>query len=227
MIGILLGLGSAIFNATWNTLIGALNKKSSQLQVAMYNCLFAFLFILPFLIGQGLNVKSNIFWLVLVVFVIIDSIAMLLYIKAIHISGVSKTVPLLSFTPVLVILIGFVFLKEIPTLIAVLGVLLVILGAYFLNIKQYNLGFFEPILEIFKDKGTKYMFIVAVLFAIDAMLFKLGQIYSDQLTIVSMYLLFEGLIFFAVINYNKKQKKKSIKLDFKTLVTLLLLLLLV
>ncbi|HYN22423.1 MAG TPA: DMT family transporter, partial [Thermoanaerobaculia bacterium] len=68
--------------------------------------------------------------------VVLNVFANLMFFAALRISPLSVTIPLLSFTPVFTALLGIPMLGEIPSLIQGLGILLVVAGAFGLNLRS-------------------------------------------------------------------------------------------
>jgi drug/metabolite transporter (DMT)-like permease len=66
----------------------------------------------------------------------LNAIAHLASTRALKLADVSLVTPLLIFSPVFTVLIAAVFLGEIPSLLGMLGVSLVIVGAYWLNYRS-------------------------------------------------------------------------------------------
>ncbi|MBD3203171.1 hypothetical protein GF327_02675 [Candidatus Woesearchaeota archaeon] len=81
-----------------------------------------------------------------------------LYYRAVFISGLSHTMPLLSFTPVFVSIIGIFILNESLNIFSVLNILMIVSGAYVLNISRFKQGIFEPFAYIFRKKGVQVVF---------------------------------------------------------------------
>jgi drug/metabolite transporter (DMT)-like permease len=204
----LLGLSSALFNALDNILISSSKKNYDAISFLNGKLLMMFLIFLPIIFFNGININSNSFWLVLFLAILVDGIGSIGYVEALQISGVTHTVPLLSLTPLFVLLTGL-FVNEIPTPMASLAVFLIVIGVYTLNISKNKEGFFEPFLFIFKEKGTLLMFIVAIVFSLNAVLFKLGIEYSDLIT--TMFLVVVGeLVLYSIYNTIKKNHVVSI-----------------
>ena len=74
----------------------------------------------------------------------LDIIALLLYMKAIKVSPLSLTLPFLSLTPVFLIGTSYIILGERPDRSGFIGIVLVVIGAYLLNVHTISKGFFEP-----------------------------------------------------------------------------------
>src|SRR3989338_6090569 len=103
---------------------------------------------------------------------ILEMIAIILYVKAIKISGLAITVPFLSFTPVFLTIISWIFLNEIPSLLGASGIFLIFLGSYIIKTEGRFISF-QPIRSLFRDKGSIYMLIAAFLYAVVTPLYKI------------------------------------------------------
>jgi uncharacterized membrane protein len=72
-------------------------------------------------------------------------------------------------------------LGEYPSRVGIFGVLLIVAGAYILNIKQYKVGYLEPFKSIIREKGSRLMLIVAVIYSIGSNIDKIGITNSSPL----------------------------------------------
>ncbi len=113
------------------------------------------------------------FWMALVVGGGLNILATLLYIRAISISDLSITLPLLSFTPVFLLLTSPLMVGDIPTLPGYCGVLLIFAGSYLLGIKDRS-TIFSPLTAIVKDPGARLMLVVALIWSVAANMDKIG-----------------------------------------------------
>jgi len=89
-------------------------------------------------------------------------IANILFVRSVTLSPLSKTIPLLSLTPVFTAIIGYFFLGEFLSLFQWLGVSFVVLGILWLytpDKKAFNL--FAIWQNFIAEKGAKYMCYVA------------------------------------------------------------------
>ncbi|MCH8329363.1 MAG: EamA family transporter, partial [Nanoarchaeota archaeon] len=108
------------------------------------------------------------FWIALSIFIPLEVSAWILYVKSIRNADLSLVVPFLSLTPVFLVFTSFVMLGELPTIMGFFGILMVVFGAYTLNLKDFKKGILEPFKAIFKEKSCVYMIIVALLFSVTA-----------------------------------------------------------
>ena len=103
-------------------------------------------YILPGILSAVCNVTANIF-----------------FIRAVFASPLSKTVPLLSLTPVLTALIGFFFLGEMLAVAQWGGIFLAVLGILWLYVPPEKIFGFAKVWKNFtSEPGAKYMCVTAL-----------------------------------------------------------------
>lgn len=161
------------------------------------------------------------FWVALAATIPFEVLAWIFYIKSIKISQISLIMPLLSFTPAFLVVISFLMLGELPSLIGLLGIFLVVAGAYVLNLKNLNGGVFGNIFEPFKlilmEKGALYMLIVAFLFSITSSLSKIMVQNSSALFTSSVYLIAMAFSFFVIASFASGKRIFQLKSNFRSL----------
>lgn len=119
------------------------------------------------------------FWLTLAVSSLANTLATLLGLRALNYSDISKTVPMLAFTPAFLLLTGHFILGEFPERQGVLGVLLIVSGAYLLNVDDFRKSWFAPIAALFREKGPPLMLLAAFMLSICASADKIGTRFSS------------------------------------------------
>lgn len=119
------------------------------------------------------------FWLTVVSLLPLEIIALILYIKAIRLSPLSVTVPFLALSPVFIIFIAFVFLGEMPDRSGILGIVLITIGAYTLNVSASKQGVFGPVKAVVKEPGSMLMLVVAVIYSVTSTLGKIAVQHSS------------------------------------------------
>ncbi|MCP4264439.1 MAG: DMT family transporter [Candidatus Brocadiaceae bacterium] len=155
------------------------------------------IFIIPFIDIPELDV---VFFVATFLSLPLDIIAVLLYMKAIKVSPLSLTLPFLSLTPIFLIGTSYIILGEKPDKSGFFGVILVVIGAYLLNVHTISRGFFEPFRAIAKEKGSVLMIIVAFVFSVGACLGKIAVQHSDPIFFSVTYALLLSLILFLIIS---------------------------
>ncbi len=134
----------------------------------------------------------------------LDIVALLLYMKAIKVSPLSLTLPFLSLTPVFLIGTSYIILGESPDQSGFIGIILVVIGAYLLNVHTISQGLLAPFKAITKEKGSVLMIIVAFIFSIGACLGKIAIQHSNTVFFSVIYVFLLSLILFIVISFKSK-----------------------
>ncbi len=144
-----------------------------------------FLFLAFFFIARPSLDRT--FWLSLLLMIPLEIAAILLYVKAIKLSPLSLTVPFLAISPVFIILIAFLILGEVPDKSGLLGILLIVMGAYLLNIKTTKEDLLGPIRAIRRERGSLLMIIVALIYSVTATLGKVAVQHSSPIFLGIFY----------------------------------------
>ena len=159
-------------------------------------------FLIPFLEIPELD---SVFYMAMFLAIPLDIVALLLYMKAIKVSPLSLTLPFLSLTPVFLIGTSYIILGERPDKSGLIGIVLVVIGAYLLNIHTISQGFLEPFKAITKEQGSVLMIIVAFTFSIGACIGKIAVQHSDPIFFSVIYSFLLSFFLFMVISFRNKQ----------------------
>lgn len=135
---------------------------------------FALPFLLPVLFFVDVPAFTYEFWKALIISGSINLVVTIIYVKALKYSELSNTVPLLTFTPLFILLTAPIVVGEFPSTTGLFGIMLIVSGAYVLKLKERHHGHFEPFKALLKDKGARYMLVVAFLWSITSVYDKVG-----------------------------------------------------
>ncbi|RQD64585.1 MAG: EamA family transporter [Desulfonatronovibrio sp. MSAO_Bac4] len=168
----------SFLTAVCEALKDGLCKKSLQ-QYDVFTISWAWkVFSLPFIIPLIFfvpipEVIPREFWVALLTGGGLNILATLLYIRAISLSDLSITLPLLSFTPVFLLITSPIMVGDIPAPLGFAGVFLIFLGSYILGIKDRT-TIFSPLQAIVKEPGARLMLMVALIWSVAANIDKIG-----------------------------------------------------
>ena len=113
--------------------------------------------------------------------VLLVTLCMWLYFRALQVSPLSVCIPFLAFTPVFLIFTGWVLLRELPALLKLLGVVLIVVGSLVMHWRQFAVSWTTPFRTIVEEKGSRYMLMVAFIFSVtnplDKKLVQMSDIY--------------------------------------------------
>lgn len=114
------------------------------------------------------------FWEAILARLILDSLAFTLYVKALQLSPLSLTVPMLSLQT-LFVLVTQLFINHLrPTLLGVVGVTVVVCGVYLLHFDHDTKHLLSPFRAIWKEKGVALTVIASVIWSFVVAFQKMG-----------------------------------------------------
>jgi len=186
-------LFTALLQAVKDVFIKRTVRRVHCLVVCWSYCVLTVLFLAPALAYVGIPETGSEFWSALVVSGVLNTIAFVLYFKALQSSDLSLTVPMLTFTPLFMLLTSPILAGEFPTRMGPLGMLLIVTGSYVLNVRRLQKGFFAPFKLLFHHKGPKLMFLVALIWSVTANYDKIGLEQSSP-----VFWLFAAFLFIAL-----------------------------
>lgn len=137
----------------------------------------------------------------------LELIATILYMKALQNSPLSIVAPLFAFSPAFILITGPIFLGEYTSVTGALGVLVIVVGAYLLNVSQVKMGYWEPFKSLSKERGARYMIGAALLFSITANMGRLGVTNSSPAFFGASYFTIIALILLIPVLRRKEFKR--------------------
>ncbi|MEG4322983.1 MULTISPECIES: EamA family transporter [unclassified Microcoleus] len=178
MTWLIFGILTAFFEAVKDVFCKQNLKKNDEYVVAWSLAFFSALFLVPFLFFikiPQLNPQLNPqFWIALSIGGSINAVTAILYIKAIKLSDLSLTVPLVALTPLFMLLTSPLIVGEYPNFFDCIGICFIVTGSYLLNIKEKSQGYLAPFKALLHQPGPKLMLIVAFLWSITSNFDKIG-----------------------------------------------------
>lgn len=154
------------------------------------------LLLLPLLLMQPMPVLATEFWYWAAALVPLEVTAMLLYSQAIRDTSLSLTLPYLAFTPVFNTLTGYILLQERVSVTGFAGILLVVFGAWLLNLehaKGERFNVLAPFRAIITERGSRLMLITAALYSITSVLGKGALAYTTPVFFGTLYYVVIGI----------------------------------
>lgn len=216
MTWLILGLLTAIFYALFHISNKKYVAKSDAEYFAYIILIFSAAAAIPLIFLLKEKIILNHYWLIGMVFVgIVIWITRVLYSTSLKITEISKTVPLLTITPLFTLIIAMVWLKEFPSLMGICGILVLVSGVYIFNCRKGQGSLFEPFKLIFRDKGALLMFTVALIYGVGSVIDKFVVNHSTPLSVVLFSSAFAG--FFQTIYLVARDKNNFIQKAKKTI----------
>lgn len=114
MTWLILGILTAFCEAVKDVLGKQNLQKSDEYVVAWSFSFFSVIFLIPWVLSTGIPPLNSQFWLALLIGGGINAVTALLYIKAIKLSDLSLTLPLVALTPLFMLLTSPLMVGEYP-----------------------------------------------------------------------------------------------------------------
>ena len=210
----------AVLNPIFDSLKGVFSKKASKrvdpLLVSWFNNLIPLILFAPVLFFIDLQFNYR-FFEALFISGIINITAAILYHRAISDGDISVVVPMLSFTPLFLLFLSPLIVGEFPDFWGLIGTILIISGSYLLNVNLKKQSILEPLKSLFKERGTRYMLIIAFIWAISANYDKRGIEASSILQYLVFINLFATIGTTVYVFSKRKITAPALKLGFKNL----------
>jgi uncharacterized membrane protein len=167
---------------------------------------FSLFFLLPLLFFIKIPSLNYHFFLALIAGGFINIIAFILYTKAINIADLSVTVPLVSSTPLFLLFTSPFIVHEYATFADVIGIILIVVGAYFLNFKTKEKNYLAPLQSLLTNRGSQYMLGVAFLWSFSANIDKVGVQNSSTIFWAISNYAFIAIFLFPIAIYKSKSR---------------------
>lgn len=206
----------ALLNAFFESVSNAFSKNGAQkidvLSAAWSQRFFALLILIPLsLATNSFHPVSTTFWVAVMTSAILNTLTTILFIKAVKDSPLSLVLPIVNFTPVFLLITSPIMLGEFPKPLGFVGILTTVVGSYILNLSQKIHGPFEPILSIVKEKGSRLMLLIAIVWSITSNIQKIAVNNSNPILVAFS----EGCIILLFLTMILLLKKISFKKIFQ------------
>ena len=181
------------------------NYRTDELVLVRFS--ISGLLILPLFLWQPWPSLPLQFWFWVAGLIPLEILAMWLYMTAIRQSPLSLTVPYLAFTPAFNILTGYLFLGETVSATGFSGILLIVSGAWLLNLHHAHhstgLDLLAPFKAITREYGSRLMLGVAALYSLTSVMGKGALQYTTPAWFGSFYYVIIGLATIIVFGCRK------------------------
>jgi drug/metabolite transporter (DMT)-like permease len=127
----------------------------------------------PWLLSGGPLTSQSGYWLPATGSILLNIAGNWLFMRAVAISPFSLTIPYLALTPVFTALLAMPTLREIPAPLQLAGIALTVSGALTLNPVSAE-GRFQLLTTLWRERGSAYMVLVALLWSLASPLDKLA-----------------------------------------------------
>ena len=214
----------ALLTAIFTSVQDVLSKRALTRVNGYIVCWGWWFFSLPFLfiylMIDGIPLLDRTFWLCVATDTFLLVAGALCYIKALKSSDLSLSVPMLSFSPLLLLFTSRIMLNEVPGPMGIVGVLFIVAGSYLLFLKRWSDGIFAPLKSLLHNKGSRYMLAVVVLFSIGGNLDKIGVVHSSPIMWIFVLNSTSSIVLYLVMRFRAKNVPMEVKQHWKLLLVI-------
>lgn len=208
----------ALFSTVTNSLESILMKRNAfhfnAIIITWSLLAISSIMYLPVLIfsinSQGFPALNQTFWIALILRIIFDSLATVLFVKAIKLAPISLVIPMTAFTPVLVIFTSFFINHLFPSVAGIIGIITILFGVYYLNFDHDTKHLLSPFKAIGKEKGILVMLWAVLLFSLVTSLKRLGIDNSNQYFYTSFAQIVWAIMFTPVAYFSSRKQFHNI-----------------
>jgi len=178
---ILLAAGRVLSNS-WTNVVQKqlLNQRLHPLLIVTANFMLLTLFLIPVSLFISFSGLSPAFWLSVTLAALLDTPGNVFLVKSVGEMDLSVFGPLNAYKPIVAMILGVIFLGEIPTWPGLLGMLVVFAGSLFLSTNGASMGY-HAFAALVRDKGVRYRFFSLIMIAAAAIFLKAAINRADPL----------------------------------------------
>lgn len=124
---------------------------------------------------------------------------------AIHRSEVSLVGPVMTLTPGFVVIIEWLVIGDLPGNLGLLGLGLLMLGAYLLSVEREQTSLIEPLRLLFTQPGARFTLVASFCFAAASTLGRLGVQMSDPLSFAVVVAIINPILLFVLFSVQDRR----------------------
>jgi drug/metabolite transporter (DMT)-like permease len=210
MLGILSAFVSALFASLNDVTKKYVLKDISEITLITVSNFIWFLIFAAINLVVGIPNVDSYFWTAVYVSASLNMFASMLILRALKTSDISSTLPLISLSPAFLLVTSFLILGETPSPLGIIGVLLIVAGTYAINLHKSKSGLAEPLLELFRNHGSRLALIVGVIYGFTGPFDKIAIQHSNIFMYPLAFTALSLLMFFPLFIFRVSKKEKKV-----------------
>lgn len=201
----------ALISAVFSALAAITEKKSlitlNALDFSFLVSVVTLVFSIPFFFNAPLESASSYALAILFIKAVLSAVAFLCVMLAIKNLEISEALPLLALSPGLVAILGALFIQDELVLNEWLGIFLMLIGTYILELRKDDQNILSPFRSLFSFTKYKYIFYALILFTITSLIDRilLTDLKLKPYTFMAYQQLFFAVLFSAAVLFRYKK----------------------
>lgn len=220
-----LALISSVFSA-----LAAISEKKAlfkldALDFSFFVSLVTLIFSIPFFFNAPLEMSLSTPLIILFAKAILSALAFLCVMLAIKNLEISEALPLLALSPGLVAVLGVLLIQDTLVFNEWIGLLLMLIGTYILELRKDDKSVFEPFKSLFRFNKYKFVFFALILFSVTSLIDRvlLKDFKLPPYTFMAYQQLFFAIIFTVLILFRSKKLSAVLKTLNKDIIYLIII----
>ncbi|MFQ5405725.1 MAG: EamA family transporter [Candidatus Micrarchaeia archaeon] len=207
--------GAAFFEGVTTIVAKKSLHRHHSLPIAAATAILVALISLPFLLILK-PVFSQEIVLLAVLAAVFGSLAFFYALKSLHHLEISVAAPMMAVNPVVLAILAFAFLGESLNSTQILGILLVVFGAYVLELSVHHPDLLRPVKKFFKSKYLIFLFVSAFLYAFASMTDKVALGKTQVVPFLLLVNVLMAVVFVMVVYFADKHRLSCLKTAVKS-----------
>ena len=189
---------SAFFDSFFHILSKNVLKANSHYVVSILMSFFTALICGVWAYFKGIPPLDVSFFKMAALASVMGSTGLLCFMKGLKKSDISFAIPLLCFGPIFTALWEWLFLSSSMTQIALLGVLIVLIGTYSMELDQVKNGYLAPVKALYVNSGARLVFLASFIWSLSSIIDKVGVLNTNAVIWTGVVNLFMAVFLFFI-----------------------------
>lgn len=217
--GVMLAFGVALFKGL-QSVYQRKNALDTDEYVTAWSSRAFGLPVLVFAIAyQGIPDLTSKFFMMAIPQSAVIALTSILIAKAYKESDASIVTPMFALSPILVIGTSFIILGETPSLLGLIGIFLITVGAYVLKIEESK-NILDPLKKLWEERGVQLILVVILIYSVTANIDKIG-VQESSAVMWPLTVYFLSSVFMTPVMMKRSNKwKQKIHRDWRPLALL-------
>ena len=174
-----LALTAALCQVLRNSVMKRLGHELDEYMAVWGRFTFLLPFAALFVLWNGAPVIKPGFILACLSFAVCQIISTMALSKALKLAPISMVTALWKVSLLILVVLGYVTIKETPSPLGIAGIVISMSGVYLLNVQRAHIAWYAPLTILVTDRGMRYTLLAALFFAPSVITIKWAMQLSD------------------------------------------------
>jgi len=207
-------IGFSLLSAFFDAFVHVLSKKALKVNshyiVSISMTIFTAIFCAIWSYLNGIPKLDLYFFKIATLASVMGGVGMLCFLSGLKKSDISFAIPLLCFGPIFTALWEWLFLDGSMSLMGFMGVVIVLVGTYSMELDQVKNGYLAPIKSLYYNTGARLVFAASLIWSLSSMLDKVGVLNTNAVVWTGVVNFFMSIFLFLAGLFSKNIAIKNL-----------------